>query len=124
MRAPGGELEAAVMEQLWAADGALTVRQVWTRLTAARPLAYTTVLTVLHNLFKKGLVRREVVGRAHAYQAVASREEHTAELMAQALAGSANRPAAFLQFVDRISAEDLDALRAALRQAERRQSQP
>ncbi|SHF28536.1 Predicted transcriptional regulator [Streptoalloteichus hindustanus] len=120
------------MEQLWAAEETraeeshtgephvgLTVRQVRDLLAPSRPLAYTTVLTVLDNLYKKGLARRALVGRAYTYRAVASREEHAAELMAQALSASADRSLAFLRFVDRMSAEDIAALRSALDRATR-----
>ena len=67
-----GELERAVMERLWAAEGPMTARAVQDGLTA-RDLATTTVLTVLGRLERKGLVTRERDGRAHHYRAVASR---------------------------------------------------
>src|SRR4029079_5797141 len=64
-----GQLERAVMERLWAADGPLTARAVQDGL-ATRDLAPTTVLTVLGRLERKGLVARERDGRAHHYRAV------------------------------------------------------
>ncbi len=55
-----GGLEAQVMDWLWRAGQPMTVREVLDRLNAdrARPLAYTSVLTVLDNLFRKDAVPR------------------------------------------------------------------
>src|SRR5687768_14855028 len=64
-----GELEAAVMAVLWRSPEPLRVRDVQERLTKRRPLAYTTVMTVLHNLHRKGWVVRRMDGRAYRYRA-------------------------------------------------------
>ncbi|MFC4002995.1 BlaI/MecI/CopY family transcriptional regulator [Prauserella oleivorans] len=67
-----GTLEGEVLEVLWASAGPRSVRDVLGRLNAARsrPLAYTTVMTVLARLADKGAVRRHRVGRGYAYQAI------------------------------------------------------
>ncbi len=59
-----GRLETSLMEILWA-DGESSVRQVFQRID--RPLAYTTVMTTLERLFKKGLLERRKSGRAFLY---------------------------------------------------------
>lgn len=115
-----GELERAVMEILWSArpamrrvNGAspsLTARDVQDAL-ADRDLATTTVLTVLSRLERKGLVSREREGRAHRYRAVASREDHVAELMRDALDGAPDRGAVLARFIGSIP----DSERASLR---------
>ncbi|WP_406689373.1 BlaI/MecI/CopY family transcriptional regulator [Saccharopolyspora sp. ID03-671] len=112
MKARNGDLQAAVLDVLWAAQDELTVRQVQQSLLATRELAYNTVLTVLDTLFKKGRVQRRLVGRAFVYWTTDSREAHTAEVMARALDSSGDRSAALLHFVGQISEEDLAALRA------------
>lgn len=61
-----GELERHVMVLLWQAGEPLTVADVQEFLV--RDLAYTTVMTVLDRLAKKGLARRERRGRAWCYQ--------------------------------------------------------
>lgn len=116
-----GELERAVMDVLWSgddSDGAgVTVREVHDQLASSRDVAYTTVMTVLDRLAKKGLVRQEKAGgRAYRYRAVASREEMTAELMRDALEEFAvgDRRRALVAFVGEASAEEREALRAAL----------
>ncbi|HMS36074.1 MAG TPA: BlaI/MecI/CopY family transcriptional regulator [Arachnia sp.] len=64
-----GELEQRVMELLWASDEPRSVADVHAILSAERELAYTTVMTVLDRLAKKGLVDRDLVNRAWQYRA-------------------------------------------------------
>jgi predicted transcriptional regulator len=115
-----GALERAVMETLWDLTGPetdrsdATARQVVERLAASRSLAYTTVLTVLERLERKGLVRRLRQGRAHRYVPVATREAYAAELMLEALGRASDRDAALVRFVDAVSPEEAEVLRRAL----------
>lgn len=60
------------MEIIWR-HGASTVNDVAEKL--ARPLAYTTVMTTLDRLFKKGLLERQKCDRAFVYSACQSRHE-------------------------------------------------
>lgn len=79
-----GTLERDVMDVLWArAD--LSVRDVQDQLN--RPIAYTTVMTTLDRLFKKGLLERRQVGRAFLYSASLSRTELQAQLAGRVLEG-------------------------------------
>jgi predicted transcriptional regulator len=55
------------MKALWL-EGAVTVLQVQTSLKAKRPLAYTTILTVLDRLAKKGALQRVKKGKAYYYE--------------------------------------------------------
>ncbi len=71
--ATSGELEQAVMEILWSRTAPLSVREVHERLADDRTLAYTTVLTVLDRLAKKGNVLRSLEGRAWLYRPARSR---------------------------------------------------
>lgn len=110
-----GELERAVMDQLWARKTPQTVRQVHEAL-AERGLAYTTVMTVLQRLAKKGLVTQERDERAHRYAASRPREELVAGLMVDALSQTdvRGRQAALVSFVERVSPAEAAALRSAL----------
>ncbi len=60
------------METLWT-RGECNVREVVDRL--ARPLAYTTVMTTLDRLFKKGLLARRKSDRAFFYSPALNRAE-------------------------------------------------
>jgi predicted transcriptional regulator len=115
-----GELEAVVMDRLWSWDRPASVREVLDELNRERDLAYTTVMTVMDNLHRKGLLAREREGRAYLYRPTASREEHTAELMEAALATGGDRTAALLRFVNRMDPAEVAALRKALDAAGRR----
>jgi predicted transcriptional regulator len=113
-----GELENDVMRQLWASDAPLTVREVHERLAENRTLAYTTVMTVLDRLARKGVVRQERSGRAYLYSAASSREEMAAELMFDAL-GEVGDPgarlAALQYFVGKVGKREAEAIQEALR---------
>ena len=102
------------MEQLWAASEPLSVRQVLEALPDGRHRAYTTVMTVMDNLFQKGFVERERVGRAYAYRAAQSRAEHTAEVMEEALSSGGDRNLALMHFVDQLAPDEAAQLRALL----------
>ena len=107
-----GDLERRVMEILWARlNEQLTARQVADDLPG---YAYTTVLTVLDRLERKGLVQRERGGRAHRYAATASRESYVAGLMRDALGSVADRDAALVYFAETVSQADAAVLRRAL----------
>ena len=67
-----GPLEIHVLETLWS-RGESNVRDVASRLS--RPLAYTTVMTTLDRLFKKGLLNRHKCERAFLYSPRLSRSE-------------------------------------------------
>jgi predicted transcriptional regulator len=109
-----GELEQAIMAIVWAADGPVTGRVVVDELIRKRPVAYTTVLTVMDRLVRKGMLTRQRNGRAHTYQAATSRAAYTADLMASVLGSSDDRSAVLLHFVEQIPSEQAEALRAAL----------
>lgn len=112
-----GELEARVMDVLWSAREPLRVRAVLEQLDSARPLAYTTVMTVLDNLHGKGYLRRDLVGRAYEYTAVESREEVGARLLRDVLDSSGDTEQVLLHFARSATVEESDILRQALRDA-------
>ncbi|MBC7309060.1 MAG: BlaI/MecI/CopY family transcriptional regulator [Actinomycetales bacterium] len=128
-RARLGDLERAIMDRLWALDetdptASLTVRDIHESISQERDIAYTTVMTVLDRLTKKGLVTRERDGRAWRYQPVSTSEEITAQLLREGLdhIESSDRKAAMMHFLDSASPEEIDDLKAALAELERRQA--
>jgi predicted transcriptional regulator len=109
-----GELEAAIMDVVWAADGPLRVREVAGRLTRERPLAFNTVQTVMENLYRKGWLSRQKDGRAYRYRPVRSREDYVAGLIGEALAVAHDRPATLVRLVEDMEPGEIAQLRAAL----------
>ena len=112
-----GELEAVVMDRLWDWGRPALVREVVEDLRADRPLAYTTVMTVMENLYRKGRLRRQRDGRAWRYEPAGSRSGYTAALMSDALATSTDRRTALAHFVLQMSPYDAELLQQALDQA-------
>jgi predicted transcriptional regulator len=103
------------MEMVWDGGGWLTPREVLILLTPQRDLAYTTVMTILVRLWRKGLLERRKDGRAYAYHAVDSREEWTARRMRELLEVADDRAGALNHFVAGIKKADRDQLRRLLR---------
>ncbi|MFF3341286.1 BlaI/MecI/CopY family transcriptional regulator [Streptomyces flavidovirens] len=109
-----GDLERAVLDCLWQSGEPLTVREVHEALLPERQLAYTTVLTTLQRLARKGLAKQDAQARAHLFSAVATREEMFTELMTDALGIAGDEHEAMLRFVDVISPEARAALAETL----------
>ena len=61
------------MEVLWRSGRSVSVRDVHESLRSDRGAAYTTVMTVLDRLSKKGVVERQLEGRAWRYRPARSR---------------------------------------------------
>ncbi len=66
-----GALERDAMDLVWA-RGEISVREACAHFGPS--VAYTTVMTTMDRLFKKGLLTRRKVGRAFVYAAAASRD--------------------------------------------------
>ncbi|MFF9143336.1 BlaI/MecI/CopY family transcriptional regulator [Streptomyces sp. NPDC014861] len=114
-----GELEAEIMDRFWRWQRPATVREVVDDINRHRDVAYTTVTTVTGILFHKGHLTRTREGRVWLYRASATREAYAAALMEDGLGASEDRTAALARFVENLDADELDALRTALRDAER-----
>jgi predicted transcriptional regulator len=112
-----GELEAVIMDRLWEWGRPVLVREMVDALHDDRALAYTTVMTVMDNLYRKGWLRRERDGRAWRYEPTRSRSSYTAALMSDALATSPDRRTALTHFALQMSPHDAALLREALEQA-------
>jgi predicted transcriptional regulator len=113
-----GELEAVIMDRLWEWGPPVLVREMVDDLRRDRDIAYTTVMTVMENLHRKGWLRRERDGRAWSYEPTGSRSGYTAALMNDALGTSPDRRTALAHFVLEMSPHDAALLREALDQAQ------
>lgn len=114
-----GELEGQVMRAVWARAQPVTVRDILGDLQPGRALAYTTVMTVMDNLRRKGWLARQADGRAYRYRPLVSAEEYAAAMMRQALAASSDPAAALRHFIEDLSADQAEALQKAYRQLRR-----
>ena len=119
-----GSLERDVMAIAWSRDE-ITVRDACAQLDAA--VAYTTVMTTMDRLFKKGLLARRKAGRAFVYRAAASREAIegavASDLMQTLLQERGTEPLPLLSsLVDAVSERDralLDELERLIREKRR-----
>ena len=117
-----GELEAVVMDRVWEHDGPVTVRELFDELRRERPIAYTTVMSTMDNLHRKGWLARDKDGKAYRYTAVASRDEYSARLMREAMAEAGDTEAVLSHFVAAMDGDQSQVLRAVLDKLTRRQS--
>lgn len=108
-----GDLEAAVMDEVWSAGHPVRVRDVLSVINQRRPLAYTTVQTVMEVLYRKGWLSRCKAGRANIYAATGTREDYIAGLLGEALTETDDRPAALMRFFERMDATQARELRRA-----------
>jgi predicted transcriptional regulator len=128
LRAALGNLEREVMDVVWQ-SGQTTVKEVQSALP--RPVAYTTVMTTLDRLFKKGFVARTRAGRAFVYQALRTREQTEAAVAQGMMSGLFAGPSAMpilSNLVDAVGSQDggadlLDALEEMVREKRRRLEQ-
>jgi predicted transcriptional regulator len=117
-----GTLELRVLEALWAGDDAQSVRDLQPRFPG---VAYTTLMTTLDRLHRKGVLDRQKAGRAFVYRPRYTREvlrSHVASEALQAVFGDrASELTPILSFfVETISREDRESLDALERLIEER----
>jgi predicted transcriptional regulator len=101
-----GALELRVLDAVWARQTPVTVRDLVDEFDGA---AYTTVMTTLDRLHRKGVLDREKAGRAFLYRARYSREALQSGLAARALESLLERGTAepvLSHFVDEVSRRD------------------
>jgi BlaI family penicillinase repressor len=72
--------ELAIMKVVWRLESA-TVRDVYNTLRAQRPLAYTTVMTMMRILEEKRFLRKTMVERAHVYRPAKPRHQVIAAMV-------------------------------------------
>jgi predicted transcriptional regulator len=124
-----GSLESELIERVWN-RGEFSVRDLHLEFTPR--LAYTTVMTTLDRLYKKGLLTRRKVGKAFHYAAAFTQKEYqemlTQHLFGMVLTDGTNNNAVLSCFVDAVGEADKEMLdklgqlvkakRRALRQTE------
>lgn len=109
-----GDLEASIMDVVWAAGTPVRVREVSNQLNQERALAFNTVQTVMENLFHKGWLTRRKNGRAYWYEAVRSRDDYVGQLLSEALSVAPDPAATLVRLVGGMDPAEVASLRAAL----------
>jgi predicted transcriptional regulator len=117
-----GTLEIRVLDALWARAGPQSVRDLQ---PAFEGIAYTTLMTTLDRLHRKGVLAREKVGRAFVYRTRCTRDGLRSDLAGQALLAAFGQRASELQpilsfFIETVSSEDRESLAALERLVEER----
>jgi BlaI family penicillinase repressor len=117
-------LQLAVMRVLWS-HGRVTVAQVQQHLESPRPLAYSTLATVLRRLEDRGFVRHIAAGRSFVYEPVLQPDEVgqslISDLLQHVFGGSASRLVCHLLETRDIQADELARIQQLLQQyAQRR----
>ncbi|PPF87547.1 2'-5' RNA ligase [Pseudoclavibacter sp. RFBJ3] len=108
-----GELEGQVMLLLWENEGTLSARELQARFSEPVP-AYTTLMTALTRLEKKGrVVRSGPSPRKLRFAATRSDDQHAGDSMRTALDKAGDRQAALLSFAGNLSSDDVALLRKA-----------
>lgn len=102
------------MHRIWDHGGSMTVRQLFEELREQRNIAYTTVMSTMDNLHRKGWLARERDGKAYRYTPVATRDEYSARLMREAMAEAGDTEAVLSHFVAQMDGTQSAALRAVL----------
>ena len=108
------------MDRLWSSDHEVTVRELFEELTAEREIAYTTVMSTMDNLYRKGWLERRRVGKAYSYWPTMTREERSANLMRDAVHSGGDADLVLNFFLEQRDDDESDRLRAALRRVSRR----
>ena len=110
------ELELEILKVLWD-ESPLPVREVRARLEsdAGRPLAHSTVITMLNIMHRKGFLRRKKAGKAFLFSPKVAKEKVTGRMMGDLLArlfdGSPSAMALKLIETSDLDSEELAELR-------------
>jgi len=121
-----GRLERGVLERLWSLGREASVRELQDGFDGAP--AYTTLMTTLDRLYKKGLLERRRSGRAFLYRPHVTPEQLRQELAADvidSLLGQGAEAAwpVMATFIDAVEVRDaalLDELERLIRERRRR----
>ena len=119
----GAQIE--IMNLVWEL-GETTVSEVWKVLQQKRPVARTTVLTVIDRLEKKGWLRRRIAEQQHFYSAARTRQATLGgiveRLVQTAFAGSAEDLVVALLDGRGVSDAEAKRIRSLIEQARRKQT--
>lgn len=98
-----GKLERQVMDVVWRAASDLSVREVHGQMR--KTVAYTTVMTTLDRLYKKGLLARAKEGKAYRYSPAMPAHEFAMQLVSHLVDDIGAKDRALLDELERFVRE-------------------
>ena len=116
-----GDLQLNVMEVVWRLGNA-TVAEVHEELLTQRRIAYTTVLSTMRALEKRGFLKHSIEGKAHRFFARVSREDYASDSVQQLVSRLfAGDPAALMSHLlgsEDLGPEDLSRIRRLIEEGD------
>jgi predicted transcriptional regulator len=113
-RRAAGRLEDDVLAVLWRGGRPMSPADVQAALGDV--LAYTTVMTTLARLHRKGMATRVREGRGYLYSPSVDEAAHTAAAMSALLGRRQDRAAVLARFIEELPPEDEELLQRLLRE--------
>jgi len=117
----GAQLE--IMSVIWT-RGEATVTEVWEKINRRRPVARTTIMTLMSRLEEKGWLKHREVTPTYIYSATRSKEQSVGEIISgvvdKVFAGSTENLVMSLLDQKKVSRKELARLREIIKEAERR----
>jgi predicted transcriptional regulator len=109
-----GDLEKSVMDVLWEMSDA-TGREVFEEIEKKKPVAFTTVLTVMDRLLKKGLIKRIKKGGLYVYKTTLSKDDFVKQVSEEVLQGildisASSAATSFVDILYKTSPDEIERL--------------
>ncbi|OGW13862.1 MAG: hypothetical protein A2035_06495 [Nitrospirae bacterium GWA2_42_11] len=109
-----GDLEKSVMDVLWEMSEA-TGREVFEEIEKKKPVAFTTVLTVMDRLLKKGLIKRIKKGGLYVYKTTLSKDDFVKQVSEEVLQGildisASSAATSFVDILYKTSPDEIERL--------------
>lgn len=116
-------VEWEIMESVWTLGNLTTARDVFNHAFPNGEKAYTTVQTILNNLYNKGILKREKIGMVNFYSPTKSRKNMVKSefsfFLSRVFNGSIQAMADFLMEADNLEMEDIEALKSLVDRKEK-----
>lgn len=114
--------ELEILNVLWEKESA-TVREVFEVISTTKPIAYTTILKLMQIMTEKGLVERDVEGKAHLYRAAIPQTETqkglVSDLLEKVFRGSAMQLVQHILEAKKTSPAEMKEIRKMIKKVEK-----
>ena len=122
-----GDVQLELMKIIWA-QGKATVRQVTDAMARKRRLAYSTVLTMLRDLERKGILVHDVDGRTYVYRPTVSRKWVTTgvikDIKKRLFGNSAEALVLHLLEIEKLAPDELEHMKQMIAEKEKEAGGP